>query len=106
MGPKKEASGMASPPPVPTTRVPGALDSGSAPSGLPRLEVSSSFVTKGLQASKPLSVSSSKPLQRYSRKLRGSRFLKMGDRLIAEAILSFNAPLVFSSVVTGLVDKS
>jgi hypothetical protein len=106
MGPKKEALGMASPPPVPTTRVPGALDSGSAPGGLPRLEVSPSFVTKGLRASEPLSVSSSKPLQRYSRKFRGSRFLKMDNRLIAEAISSFSASLVFSSVVTSLVDQS
>jgi hypothetical protein len=82
MGPKKEAPGMAPPPPVPTARVPAAVG------GLPRLEVSP------------------KPLQRYSRKLRGSRFLKMDDRMIAEAVSSFSVPLASSRVVTGLVDPS
>jgi hypothetical protein len=70
------------------------------------LEVSPSFVIEGLGASEPLPMSSSKPLQRYSRKLRGSKFLKMDDRLITEAVLSFSALLVSSSVMTGLVVQS
>jgi hypothetical protein len=85
---------------------PVPVDSGSASGGLPRLEISPGFVTEGLQASEPLSVLSSKPLQPYSRKLRGSRFLRMDDRLIAEAISSFSAPLASSGVVTGLVNQS
>jgi hypothetical protein len=38
--------------------------------------------------------------------LRGSRFLKMDDCLIVEAVSSFSAPLASSGVVTGLVDPS
>lgn len=89
MGPKKEVSGRALPPPVP-----GALDSRSAPGGLP-----------GLEILRPRSTSS-KALQHYSRKWRGCRFLKMDDRLIAEAVSSFSAPLASSGVVTGLVNPS
>lgn len=47
-----------------------------------------------------------KPLQHYSRKLRRSRFLKIDDRLIAEAISSFSAPLASSGLATGMVDPS
>jgi hypothetical protein len=43
---------------------------------------------------------------RYSRKLRGSKFLKMDDSLIAEAVSSFSAPLVSSGAVTDLVGPS
>jgi hypothetical protein len=51
-------------------------------------------------------VMSYKPMMRYSRKLRGSRFLKMDDSLIADAVSSFNPPPASSGVVTGLVSLS
>ncbi|GLT73222.1 hypothetical protein SLA2020_450950 [Shorea laevis] len=49
---------------------------------------------------------SPKPLQHYSRKSRGSRFLKMDDRMISGAVSSFNVPLASSHVETGLADPS
>jgi hypothetical protein len=42
----------------------------------------------------------------YSRKMRDSRFLKMDDSLIFEAVLVFSAPHVSSGAVAGLVSPS
>jgi hypothetical protein len=46
-------------------------------------------------------VLNSKPMQFYSCKLRGSRFLKMDDSLIADTVSSFNALPVSSSEVNA-----
>jgi hypothetical protein len=78
MGPKKEVPGMAPPTLVPTARVPADVG------GLP----------------------SPKPLQHYSCKSRGSRFLKMDNPMIAEAVSSFSVPLASSRVELGLADPS
>jgi hypothetical protein len=95
MGSSKEASDMTPPPSVPTVRVPGVvLNIGLDSGGLPRLEVSLGNMNEGLQASdlRPLSVMSSKPMQRYSRKLRDSWFLKMDDSLMAEVNVVVQCP--------------
>jgi hypothetical protein len=104
-GPKKEALGMDPPPTISTAWVHGVLNSGLAPGGLPRLEVSSGLVAERPCVSdlRPLSVMFYKPMWRYSRKLRGSRFLKMDNSLIIEAVSSFRAPPESSGVVIGLV---
>jgi hypothetical protein len=107
MGSSKEASGMAPSPSVPTIRVPGVvLNIGLAPGGLPSRR--SGIVTEGLRAFvlRPLSVMSSKPVQRYSCKLRGSRFLKMDDSLIVEVVSSFSAPPISSGAGKELVGPS
>jgi hypothetical protein len=63
----------------------------------------------GLQAFdlRPLSVLNlnSKPLQRYNRKSRDNRFLKMDDSLIAESVLSFSALPVVVHYPSSEVDS-
>jgi hypothetical protein len=89
------ASGLAPSPSVSTVRVPGSvLCTGLAPGGISRPELapgglqSPGFVTEALWASvlRPLPVMSYKPMQRYSCKLRGNRFLRMDESMIVEAV--------------------
>jgi hypothetical protein len=47
-----------------------------------------------------------KPMQRYSRKLRGNRFLRMDDSLIVEVVLLFGAPSGSFGAGKDLVDPS
>jgi hypothetical protein len=91
--------------PSPISTVSAVLSIGLAPGGLPRPEDPSGIVTEGLWDSvlRPLSVMSYKPMQRYSRKLRGNRFLRMDDSLIVEAVSSFCTPFGFSGAGKDLV---
>jgi hypothetical protein len=45
------------------------------------------------------------PVKCYNHKMRDSKFLKVDDSLIAEAMSVFSAPPVFSGVVTCLVQS-
>ena len=94
-------------PSVSSVRVPGSvLCTGLVPGGSSRQELapgglqSPGFVAEKYWASvwRALPVMSYKPMQRYSRKLRGSRFLKMDESIIVEAVYSFGAPAVSSGV--------
>jgi hypothetical protein len=95
LGASKETSGMTPSP--------------SAPRGFSMPEDSLVHGVVGLQAFdlRPLSVLNlnSKPLQRYNRKSRDNRFLKMDDSLIAESVLSFSALPVVVHYPSSEVDS-
>jgi hypothetical protein len=94
---------------APSLPVSSAVSSvGLAPVGLPRPVDPSGIMTEGHWDAvlRPLCVLSYKPMQRYSRKLRGNRFLRMDDSLIVEALSSFCTPFGFSGAGENLVSPS
>jgi hypothetical protein len=91
-------------PPVSTA----VLSIGLAPGGLPRPVDPSGIMTEGLWDAvlRPLCVLSYKPMQCYSRKLRGSKFLRMDNSLIVEAVSSICTLFGFSEAGKNLISPS